>query len=363
MTKEVSTRQIILILIISLATLKVLYLPSLLANGVGRDSYIFVFVMLMLDFFCLLIFIFLLNKNRDLSLVEILEKMFGKVFSKIILFLLMIFFLLKAFGLFQTNFSYLSENLYSSIKWYTFSVPILVAVFFIVLYGSNVLARLSEVFAYFIVIGFFVALVVGVPKADYTNLLPVLESGVIAKFENIITFSFWFGDYLIFIVFFGKIKLNRKFCVKVSTIAFVAILFITFFIATSYSLFSYNSVSHTNSISDFLQVLPSTSDTGSFDWLLILVWDIALILDTCYSIYCADFCFRGAFLIKRNYFSVALMLVAIFIPSIMINFDINTGINFVKDFASYFCFGLEFGLPLLMLIFSFRLKGEKQKNV
>lgn len=362
MKKEISTRQIILILIISLITLKVLYLPSILANDIGRDAFLYVLIMLILDFTCLFIFVYIINKNCNLTFYEILQTMFGTFFAKVILFLIMLFFLLKAFGLFQTNFSYLSENLYSSVKWYTFSIPILLAVLFVVNFGINSVARLGEVFAPIIIIGFFASLIIGVVKADYSNLLPFLENGFFSKIPNMFNFSFWFGDYLIFAIFFGNIKLDKKFNTKLFTIILIAILLVCFFIATSYALFSYNSVSHTNTISDVLQVLPSTSDIGSFDWLLILIWDIALFLLLTYSILGALYCFKNVFFNKYPVAVTIALLLLILIPSLLINFDINTGINFVKDLASYFCLFVEFVIPILMLIFSFKIKRRKNAN-
>ena len=363
MNKSISTRQIILILLVSLLSLKVLYLPSLLASNIGRNSFVYVFIFLIFDFLCLLIFLLLVNKNPNLTFNEMLEKMFGKFLTKVILFILMLFFLLKSFGIFQTNYSYLSENLYSSIKWYTCSFTIIVGVVFIISFGLNAIARLVEIFTPVIIIGFFISLIIGVVKSDYSNLLPIFEGGFLKKIPDLLKFSFWFGDYLIFPILFGNIKMNKRFNLKIVITIAVAVLLTTFFIATSYALFSYNSVTHTNSISDVLQVLPSTSDMGSFDWLLILIWDVCLFLSFTLSFWGAFYCFRQVFFKKLPLFTTLLLIIAILVPSIIINFDINTGINFVKDYASYFCLGVEVLLPILMLVFSFKIKGGSNKNV
>lgn len=363
MKKLVSTRQIIVILLISILTLKVLYLPSLLANDIGRDSYIYVFIMLILNFLSLAIFLIIFNKNPDLSFYELLQKMFGTIFAKIILFFVMLFFLLRCFGLFQSNFSYLSENLYSSIKWYNFTITIVFGVVFIISFGLNSIARLIEVFAPITILGFVISLIISVAKADFSNLLPVLENGFLQNIPTIFNFTFWFSDYIIFAIFFGKIKTTKHFNFKICIITLIAIFLVTLFVASSYSLFNYNSVTHTNSISDVLQVLPSTSDMGSFDWLLILIWDIALFLNLLLSFSGAYYCFRHVFFNKHPVFIIFILLFSFLIPSIIVNFDINTGINFVKNFTNYFCLAIELLLPILMLIFSFKLKGGKNKNV
>ena len=356
MKKLVSQRQLILILLISVVALKVLFLPSLLAKEIGRDAYIYVLVALLFDFFMLLIFLFVFNKNPDLSFYEILERMFGCVISRLIMLLFFLFFLMKCWGAFVTNFTYLNENLYTSLKWYTYSFPILVIVFFIAKFKVNSLARLVEFFAPVIIIGFLVSLCVGISKADYTNLLPVLENGFFVNLPIIFKYSFWFGDYLIFIVFFGNTKTEKKFNITISITILIGIILIALFFATSYSVFSYNSVCHTNSISDILQFLPSTADIGSFDWVLILVWDMALFLY--FAIYTLGvfYAFRQVFVKKFDLITTGGILLVVLILAIIVNFDIELSISLAKQYFWIFSLVVEYGIPILLLAFSPRIK-------
>ena len=130
MQKKITTRQLLLVITLSILTLKVLFLPNVLATNFGRDGYIFLFVLLAVDFGTLLIFLFLINKYKNMTFTQILEKLFGKVVAKIILFFLFLYFIINIWTRFQTNFLYLNENLYTSLNWYTFAFPIIVAVLF-----------------------------------------------------------------------------------------------------------------------------------------------------------------------------------------------------------------------------------------
>lgn len=360
MKKLISTRQLIFILIISMLTLKVLFLPSLLVKDIGRDSYLFFFFMLILDFLVLLILLFLMHKFQDLSFYEILQKLFGTFFAKVILFLFFSFFVLKCWAIFQSNFVYLNENLHTSIKWFTFSLPLLVVVFYMSTFGVNAFARLIELMFPIIGMGFLLSLATGLTRADFSNLLPFLENGFVSHLPKIFHFSFWFGDYLILIVFFGNVKLDKKFNMKVTLSVLSAILFITFFIAVVYSVFSYNTLSHTNSISDILQVLPSISDLGGFDWVLILIWDVALFLYFTLNVLSAFYCFRQIFH-NINQQVVAVGILAIILGSnLLTHFDIIHNIEIGQKYLLYFCMPVQYGLPLLFLIISLFIKNTKK---
>ena len=235
MKKLVSVRQLILILIISMVTLKVLFLPSLLAKDIGRDSYLFMLLMLVLDFLVLLTLLFIFNKNPQLSFFEVIQKMFGKVLAKIIMFLFFLFFLLKSWATFQTNLSYLNENLYTSLEWYIFAFPILITVFYIASFGVNSLARLVEIVAPIIIVGFIGSFAVGLFRADFSSLLPVMEKGFFTHIPTIFRYSFWFGDYMIFIVFFGNVKEEKGPIKKISISIIVSIILVVFFVCVGYN--------------------------------------------------------------------------------------------------------------------------------
>ena len=359
MKKLVTVRQLVLILIISMVTLKVLLLPSLLAKDIGRDSYIFMLLMLVLDFLVLMVLLFIFNKNPNLSFYEIIQKMFGTIGAKIIMFLFFLFFLLKSWGTFQTNLSYLNENLYTSLDWYIFAFPILIAVFFIASFGVNSLARLVEIVAPVIIVGFLGCFAVGLLRAEFSSLLPFMEKGFFTHIPTIFRYSYWFGDYMIFIVFFGNVKEEKHSTKKISITIVVSILLVVFFTAVAYSLFNYNSVTHTNSISDVLQVLPSISDIGSFDWVMVLIWDCSLFLFFTLNILGAFYSFRQVFFKKHQLLSVFIILAVMLLCCVAINFDIFGAINLVRDYGCYFSFAMQYVLPVILLIFSYKIKRRK----
>ena len=362
MKKLVTTRQLIFILLISLCTLKVLFLPSLLAKEIGRDSYLFLFIMLMLDFLVLLVFLFLFKRYPELSFYEIMQKFFGKIIAKIIMFLFCLFFLTKCWAVFQSNFIYLNENLHTTIKWYTFSIPLLIVIFYMSSFGVNAFVRLVEIMFPVVVLGFALSFFTGIFRADFTELLPICENGFFSYLPKMAKFSFWFGDYLIFIVFLGNVKPDKKFNLKVVISILVSIVFMTVYIMIVYGVFSYSTVCHTNCISDILQTLPSASDIGSFDWIIILIWDIALFMYLTLNVLGAFYSIRQVLPKFNQQILVTILLALILGANLLSHFDIIHTVENIKTYVSYFSGAMQYAFPLLFLFFSMFHKTEKGKN-
>ena len=363
MKKLVTVRQLIFILISSMVTLKVLLLPSLLAKDIGRDSYLFVFTFLFFDFIILITFVFIFNKYPDLSFYEIIKKLFGTIIAKIIMFCFFVFFFIKCWAVFQTNYNYLNENLYTNLNWLTFSLPILFGVLYMAKFGVNAAARLMEVCFPVIVIGFILALTVGLFRADFSNLLPFCEKGYFIHMPKILRYSFWFGDYVIFVVFFGNIKQEKRQNLKVLISVLISIFIVVFFIAIVYAVFDYNTATHSNAISDILQIIPAGSDVGTFDWVLILIWDIALFLFFTFNALGAFYSFRQTFFKRWQLFTISFILALVLLINILTSFDIHNSIIFVQNYAWYFCFAMQYVVPILIFLFSFRLKRSNNAKV
>ena len=362
MEKTVTTRQLIFVLILSVVTLKVLFLPNVLATNIGRDGYIMLLFLLLVDFLVLLMLLYLMNKFKDKTFYDVLCILCGKWIAKIIMFLLCLYFLTRCFVRFQTNFIYLSENLYTTLEWYIFAFPILICVIFCVRQGIKAFARLSEVFVPVILFGFCIALIVGIFRADFTNALPILENGI-AFIKSSSKYSVWFGDYLALILFFGKVKMDKKFNLKVTLSLLSLIVAVASFYAVFYFTYGYNTVCHINAISDIMQFLPSVSDIGSFDWFLILIWDMALFLDLTLNTIILTELFCKVFNIKKNKMIVSIIVLVLVIAlNILINFNIYLTMKIFRDYIYIFDSIIESLLPLALFILAL-IKRRKKREV
>lgn len=360
MKKVVSTRQLTIILIISLFALKVLLLPNLMARDMQRDIYIFLFLFCMLDFGILVVLLKLMQKYQDKTFFEIIKGVFGEHISRIIMLLLLLFFFAKCCGVFQSCYVYLNENLYTTYTWLTYALPILIILIMVLNNGIISFARMSEMCFVVILLGFILATFVGVIRADFTNLLPFMENGGV-KFASMPSFAFWFGDYLVLIPFFGKVKIEKGFFKKVTISILIAIVALTVFYMIAYARYSYNIISHTNSISDILQVQPSSSDIGNFDWVLILIWDICLVLYFAINLISASYCFQTTtFKLKQLYVSIILCS-AILLVNFFLDFNIYIFVKLAQEKLLYYSIAIQYILPLV-LFFGVKIKNRKRRK-
>lgn len=347
MKKLVTTRQLILILILNMITLKTLVLPNLFAQTMGRDSYLFIFFMLLLDFSVLLIFLYLTNKFKGMSFYEMLVHLFGKVIAKIIMFCFFAFFINKCTAVFETNYTYLNENLYTFFNWYNFSLPVMVLIVFISFQGVNAFARSCEILVPIIILGFIISIIIGSFHTDFTNLLPFMEKGVN---QDVFKFSFWFGDPLIFIMFFGNIKMEKRSNAKIITSIFVTMLLISAFFAVFYAKYNNSSVCHLNAVSDLTQSIPSMSDVGSFDWVMILIWDVALFIFYALNALGAFYSFRQVVCNCNHLFVVCGIALTVFFIVYFNDFDIFFAVNFNLKYFKYPCLFVQYALPAFIFV-------------
>ena len=356
----ITTRQLIMVLLLSVLALKVLLLPNLMAIVFGRDSYLFLLVMLLSDYTILILFLLLIKRYPGMTFYQIVELLLGKMLAKVVYVLLALFFFTKCCGLFQSTFVYLNENLYTTYSIFVFAFPFLVVLVYSAMRGEKCLGRILECTFPVILLGFLVASGVGAMRADITNLLPFFENRF-DKTMSMASFSYWFGDYIILIMFFGRIKGEKHFNKKILISCGAIILALVAFYAIVYAKYGYNTITHTNAISDLLQVQPSSSDIGSFDWILILIWDTALFVSCLGNAFGFIFCVRTLFP-KLSQVGVAIFLAAsIFAACYAFAFNIYSFVEFAQKSLYIFSFGVQSILPNILFLVSFVRHGKTTK--
>ena len=83
--KRVSSRQLRFVLMLSVITLKLLFLPSLLYQDCKNSAWIASLIFFAIEILFLFIFLSISIKFPDMTFQDMLERMFGKVISKVFL--------------------------------------------------------------------------------------------------------------------------------------------------------------------------------------------------------------------------------------------------------------------------------------
>lgn len=359
--KAVSTRQLCILIMLAGIGFKFLFLPSLAYYNCENDAYIGVFLMLLLEVATYSIYFYLMSKNSELSFKEILEKMFGKIFAKVLLIGYFLLFLMKSLTVLQSKYVFLVETLYQEFDWVVFVVTLLATLGFVATKKLNVIARLAGSFFFVSLLAVAIPLYVGVIKADFTNLIPVLENGLVDAVK-IFDYAMWFGDSLLMLLVFGNIRKSKHFYIKTYASMIVSILAAVSFFMIFYSLYGPSSITHRNAIADVLDVLPFSSDLGRLSWIIVLLWHFALFVATSVLFYLAVTMFDTVFPTPKRLGGIILSCVAIFVGVYFLRFDLGEIIKLNTQYGKYYAAFFQYGMPIMFLIFSFRIKKERTKE-
>ena len=109
MTDQMSVRQTACLCAISLLALKLITLPSLLVQMSTSSAILVAVIMFVADLFLLYIFLKIKEKYPNLTLYELIQKIFGKIIAKIVYIILFALFILKIIMLNNEAISYMRD--------------------------------------------------------------------------------------------------------------------------------------------------------------------------------------------------------------------------------------------------------------
>ena len=358
--KRVSSRQLRFVLMLSVITLKLLFLPSLLYQDCKNSAWIASLIFFAIEILFLFIFLSISIKFPDMTFQYMLERMFGKVISKVFLFLYIIFFLFKAYLTFHGNFIFLSKNFYDNLNWFIYAIPLLYVAGYVVFSGVKSVVRMAEIFFPIAIFAAAIAIILGLFDVDLTNALPIFDGGVVENLLPVYKYGLWFGDSIVFLIFMGNVKYEKYERLKVILYVMGICLFVALFIFLFVSMFSNNAVNHKNAISDIVQILPSNSDLGGFGWVLILIWDMALFVYFSILLYAANDLLRSVFYKKFTWVTILIVCGLVLGLNLIVGLDVQKMISFATEIAVFPVLIMQYVVPTLFLVFLFRLKERKK---
>ncbi len=357
MKRTIDSKAIIAVLILNFITLKMMFLPSLCSAELGKNGFISVGFVMLLEIGVVAIMLKLL-KDSNKTFFEQMQDMFGVVVAKIITTIFLIYFLINTFAITQSFFQFLGENLYSKITWIEYIVPIFLMVIFVSTTDIYNISSVIGCFVPFLIIGVAISIFLGGINCDYSNILPFFENG----YKNgikIFDFAYWFGDALILVLFFGKTKDKQNTKPIFITVCILSII-ITFFFLVFYCTYETNSLNNKEAIVDILKILPQNSDIGNITWVVTILWEVMLMVYICLYAYASRVFLQHITKIKNNYIAIGIVLALVLTGLLIINFDMTKVISFFIGYAKYFALFVQYVLPIVFFLFSF--KGKKQNK-
>ncbi len=322
MTKELTSRQFILLSIFIMLSTKVLTIHPFVFEYAGKDAIWSITLGFLLDMIILIGVVILLQKFKDISFYGLLKKFFGTIIAKILLVFLFVFIALKALFLYQETHSFFLQILFTEISPLIYIIPAVFITGYFAIKGINTIARSMEIFSIFILIGIVICMLTAINGLNPDYILPFFENGISPMFEGFKAQIFYRGNALILLCFMGKIDFKKNFNFKFfffnTLMALIVIIIALFF----YMLYGPSALYVEFTLADLPQHDPFVTDLGRLNWLSIVVCTLALFLTSSAFLYCLANIGRWVFGFKRALIPTGIALVFITILAIINDYSL-----------------------------------------
>jgi len=363
--KELTGRQVATISVLLLVGMKMLMLPSIIAQVASKDSLFSALVLIGIELLILVPIVFMLVKNPDTTLMQLLTKKFGSIVATVVMTLFILFFAAKLLYVMEEQYSFLIAKLYSRLHWLIYILPLFFLLLYFAVKGLKTLGRTCEIFFGFITVSIVGIIAIETFDLNWSANLPLFEDGLMPTINGALRSSFWCGNSLFLLLFMGKIKLEKTFKTRIFVYnAIAAVMFVVFvFIFTS--LFGASSGYFKNAIADITIVTPYVSDLGTLDWIVLIFWNIALLLLSGTFITGLVSATQETYGFKQNLIPAIIIAVLAISLARLNEFNLSSVVNIVASNWHYAVLGVYgFFLIIMFLLFIIkRGKDDKKKTV
>lgn len=356
--KRIDTKAIISVLLLNFTALKMMQLPSMCTSNIGGSSFVYILIMFLLEIGVVAMLLYM-AKRTNKPFFETIQDVFGKVIGKIIVAIYFLYFLINTFAVIESLFLYLSEHLYSRYMWIQYIVPLFLMILFVSSTKLEGITRVVQFLVPFCVICIFLSVFLGAINCDFTNCLPLFDKGI-EKGLNILNYSYWFGDGLIMMLFFGRIE-QKKSTKYIMITIFITAIVVTFFYLIFYCIYETDTVNNQEAITDILKVLPQNSDVGNVNWVITVLWHAVLLTYICLYAFVTRVFFEGLTTISSPKISLPIILVIVLAGLLIINFDMVKLLTFLVIYTKYFAIACQYVLPCIMCV-AFAIKNRRKNE-
>lgn len=270
MQKELKTRQICLFFIAFLPLSKIFTLPSIIAKQAVEDMWLSSLLNFIIDGVVLVLLIVAMRKS-NLTVYQLLEKYLGKLGSKILLFLYVIYFNIKALLPINEQKDYVQFTLYTLMPTLAYFLPFFIVAFYLSIKRLRAIGRISDILWFITLSGFFLLFSLSFANADFSAILPVGARGI----KNIVKGSYfslpWFGDSLYLLFFIGEFAYKKRDGIKIALSYLLGMLCVILFMIIFYCIFTSIAFRQRFALTEISKYTTVINNTGRLDYLGILL--------------------------------------------------------------------------------------------
>ncbi|MDD2445493.1 MAG: GerAB/ArcD/ProY family transporter [Clostridia bacterium] len=349
MKETLSVRQTALLCSIMIFTSKLLILPSLFFHENKYGGFLCVVVVFIIELSILYFFIKLKEKYNNISLYDLLSSYLPKLIVKIIFIALLIFFSMKLLYILQENYHFLKVKLYSGRTTVTYLFCVIPVINALAYKGLKAYGRSLEIFYYIILIGLLFCALSWFSSLTSFGFNLYVNNGITGFFNGLYKFSFWFCDFLFFIMIIDKIKIENDYGKKIMRISIFSVMLYLLILFSFYYIYQSTSFFHAGAKMDILHFSSKIGFVGKLDLFAFGTGIFLLYFQGGIYLYCAKECYNKVLNLKNDTQAIIFINVIILLLFYFVFQNMDNSIFYFKEYLSHLAFVLGYGLPLLLL--------------
>ena len=358
MKNEISSRQLALMVSLSIFTFKMTYFPSLLFKFAGRDGILSCVLLIIADLISFALTITVFIKNPNISFSEFLEQRIGKIASKIVYFLIFLFFLAKLIFLSSAGYYFARESIFQEAPYNLFIFILFAAINGMFLFNLKSFSRTLELLYPIIIVSLFICIALGLTTTPLNGVTPLFQTDARSIFEGSWNSLFCFGDYLFLLPLMGKVRIDKKFKKRLFAYIAVAIALLLTFIYCFFSAFRYTGFLHQYAITDIVEFVPLSAIIENLDLFPVSLMLLLYLFHGALFMFCMVISIKEIFKYRKKRYDVRWALLAVNIISLILILYIFESFDFLLFFEQKYVVWLDiaciFIIPLICFSFSFK---------
>ena len=360
MTKQLSSRQVALMLILAIVANKLIMLPGMISFDARQDMWLAFLISFVIDFLFCMIYLYF-SRKLDKPLLQVLEQKYGRIVASFFAICTSIVFLLKTTELFGECYLFFDNVMYVEINRYIFTACFLT---FVLYFGSRKLrtvGRTNEIMFFLFVVIMAFCLFLALDSSDYSQIFPICELGLQNIFVTVFKHNIWFGDFLLIFLFVGNMQKDEHATSKIIWSYIIGELIVLTFVILFTATFGKTAQMHRVAIIDMTEYRPRLLSEGRINWVIDLIYPISALIGLgIYSnagISALDYCTNP----QKKTNTVAVLIFSSLLLAIELGFQFSQQniINMLTTYACYFSAAIQYLMPLCLLLMI--QKKEKAK--
>ena len=357
MQYQLKTRQICLFFAAFLPVTKIFMLPSIFAKFAENDMWISCLCNIFLDLAALSALIFACRK-ADTDFFGLIKLNFGKVGSKIILSLYVLYFFVKAILPINEQKDYIEITFYETLPNILTFIPFFIISFYISIKKIRVVGRCADVLWATTALGLFLLIGLSMSNADIQALLPLGVRGAKAISAGSYSALSWYGDgvYLMFLI--GQFSYKKHDGIKIFLTYLLASLTILLFMILFYCIFTSTAHRQIFSLTEISKYSSVIINIGRFDYIGILLILFSSVFAMSMPLFFATVILSEITGFKKPWISALIINGGMFVFMMLFSEFFSTVQYYIQNYAGILFILLGNVFPLFIPL----LKTEKKKN-